>query len=166
MENTSEIKDLINGIKLLSCDVDGVMTDGGLYYDEDGREMRRFHVLDGLGIQNLMMEGVQVCIISRSSTKSIAHRAKSLGIFHCYLGVKSKIECMENLLIELGISLYEVAHIGDDLNDLELMKAVGLPITVPKGVKEIKEIAKLITEKNGGHGAVREVTDLLLKNRK
>jgi 3-deoxy-D-manno-octulosonate 8-phosphate phosphatase (KDO 8-P phosphatase) len=166
MNNTSEIKNLINGIKLLSCDVDGVMTDGGLYYDEDGREMRRFHVLDGLGIQNLMMGGVEVCIISRSSTKSIAQRAKSLGILHCYLGVKSKIDCMDNLLIQLGISHHEVAHIGDDLNDLELMKAIGLPITVPNGVKEIKEIAKLITEKHGGDGAIREVTDLLLVNRK
>lgn len=156
----------LQSVKLLSCDVDGVLTDGGLYYDEEGHEIRRFHVLDGLGLQNLMDTGVQVCIISRSTTKAIYHRAKALGIKHCYLGVKDKMDTMRQLLKDLNLDISEVAHIGDDLNDLELLLAVGLPITVPKAVNEVKEIAKLITEKNGGDGAVREVTDRIISSKK
>jgi 3-deoxy-D-manno-octulosonate 8-phosphate phosphatase (KDO 8-P phosphatase) len=156
----------LKSVKLLSCDVDGVLTDGGLYYDEEGREIRRFHVLDGLGLQNLMDNGVHVCIISRSKTKAIYYRAKALGIKHCYLGVKDKMDTMRQLLKDLNLDISEVAHIGDDLNDLELLLAVGLPITVPKAVKEVKEIALLITEKNGGEGAVREVTDKIISSKK
>ena len=166
MNLDSELFTLLKSVKLLSCDVDGVLTDGGLYYDSDGRELRRFHVLDGLGIQNLMEAGVHVCIISRSSTTAIAHRARALGITHCYLGVKNKLEAMNQLLVELGLKLEDVAHIGDDLNDLELLLAVGLPVTVPRAVKEVKYIAKLITEKNGGDGAVREITDMIILSKK
>jgi len=166
MIQNSELNEIFRGIKLLSCDVDGVLTDGGLYYDENGGEIRRFHVLDGLGIQNLMEEKVQVCIISRSSTKSIAHRSRVLGITYCYLGVKNKLDTMKDLLIELNLSFSEVAHIGDDLNDLELMTNVGLPITVPKAVNEVKNIAKIITKKNGGDGAVREITDMIILSKK
>lgn len=166
MNLDSELVKLLKSVKLLSCDVDGVLTDGGLYYDAEGRELRRFHVLDGLGIQNLMEAGIQVCIISRSSTTAIAHRASALGITHCYLGVKNKLEKMGELLDELGINLEEVAHIGDDLNDLELLLAVGLPVTVPRAVKEVKEIARLTTVKNGGDGAVREITDMIILSKK
>ncbi len=158
----SELVELFKSVRLLSCDVDGVLTDGGLYYDADGRELRRFHVLDGLGIQNLMEQGTHVCIISRSSTTAIAHRAKALGIKHCYLGVKNKLETMTSLLVELGLTLKEVAHIGDDLNDIELLLSVGLPITVPRAVKEVKDIARLTTVNNGGDGAVREITDMII----
>ena len=166
MNLDSELVNLLKSVKLLSCDVDGVLTDGGLYYDADGKELRRFHVLDGLGIQNLMETGVQVCIISRSSTTAIAHRAKALGINHCYLGVKNKLQTMNDLLSELKLDLKDVAHIGDDLNDLELLLAVGLPITVPRAIKEVKDIAKLITERNGGDGAVREITDMIILSKK
>ncbi len=166
MNLDSELVNLLKSVKLLSCDVDGVLTDGGLYYDADGKELRRFHVLDGLGIQNLMDAGVQVCIISRSTTTAIAHRAKALGITHCYLGVKNKIETMNQLLVELGLNLEDVAHIGDDINDLELLLKVGLPVTVPRAVNEVKDIARLITEKNGGDGAVREITDMIILSKK
>ena len=157
---------LFRSIKSLSCDVYGVLTDGGLYYDEDGHEIRRFHVLDGLGIQNLMKRGFHVCIISRSATKAIYHRAKALGIQHCYLEVKDKMDTMRQLLKELNLNISEVGHIGYDLNELELLLAVGFPITVPKAVKEVKEIAKFITEKNGGEGAVREITDRIIASNK
>jgi 3-deoxy-D-manno-octulosonate 8-phosphate phosphatase (KDO 8-P phosphatase) len=166
MNLDNESAKLLRSVKLLSCDVDGVLTDGGLYYDSEGRETRRFHVLDGLGIQNLMDAGVQVCIISRSTTTAIAHRAKALGIEHCYLGVKNKLETMHHLLEELKLDLKHVAHVGDDLNDLELLLAVGLPLTVPRAVKEVKDVAKFITEKNGGDGAVREITDMIILSKK
>jgi 3-deoxy-D-manno-octulosonate 8-phosphate phosphatase (KDO 8-P phosphatase) len=166
MNLDNESAKLLRSVKLLSCDVDGVLTDGGLYYDSEGRETRRFHVLDGLGIQNLMDAGVQVCIISRSTTTAIAHRAKALGIEHCYLGVKNKLETMHHLLEELKLDLKDVAHVGDDLNDLELLLAVGLPLTVPRAVKEVKDVAKFITEKNGGDGAVREITDMIILSKK
>ena len=166
MNLDNESAKLLRSVKLLSCDVDGVLTDGGLYYDSEGRETRRFHVLDGLGIQNLMDAGVQVCIISRSTTTAIAHRAKALGIEHCYLGVKNKLKTMHHLLEELKLDLKDVAHVGDDLNDLELLLAVGLPLTVPRAVKEVKDVAKFITEKNGGDGAVREITDMIILSKK
>jgi 3-deoxy-D-manno-octulosonate 8-phosphate phosphatase (KDO 8-P phosphatase) len=166
MNLDKESAKLLRSVKLLSCDVDGVLTDGGLYYDSEGRETRRFHVLDGLGIQNLMDAGVQVCIISRSTTTAIAHRANELGITHCYLGVKNKLETMHHLLEELKLDLKDVAHVGDDLNDLELLLAVGLPLTVPRAVKEVKDVAKFITEKNGGDGAVREITDMIILSKK
>jgi 3-deoxy-D-manno-octulosonate 8-phosphate phosphatase (KDO 8-P phosphatase) len=166
MNLDNESAKLLRSVKLLSCDVDGVLTDGGLYYDSEGRETRRFHVLDGLGIQNLMDAGVQVCIISRSTTTAIANRAKALGIEHCYLGVKNKLETMHHLLEELKLDLKDVAHVGDDLNDLELLLAVGLPLTVPRAVKEVKDVAKFITEKNGGDGAVREITDMIILSKK
>ncbi len=141
------------------------MTDEGLYYDENGAELRRFHVLDGLGLQNLMAKGMQVRIISRSTTKAVLHRANALGIIHCYLGVINKLEAMKKLIVEMNISLNEVAHIGDDINDLQLMQVAGLPVTVPKAVIEIKNIAKLITERNGGDEAVRELADKILESK-
>jgi 3-deoxy-D-manno-octulosonate 8-phosphate phosphatase (KDO 8-P phosphatase) len=89
-----------------------------------------------------------------------------LWIKHCYLGVKDKMDTMRHLLKDLNLDISEVAHIGDDLNDLGLLMAVGLRITVPKAVKEVKEIARFITEKNGGEGAVREVTDRIISSKK
>jgi 3-deoxy-D-manno-octulosonate 8-phosphate phosphatase (KDO 8-P phosphatase) len=149
-------------IRLLSCDVDGVMTDGGLYYSAEGTELRRFHVHDGLGLQHLKKAGIEIAILSHSSTPAIIHRAQRLGIPHCFTQVDNKVACLKQLLLQLNIELKQVAHIGDDLNDLELLKTVGIPITVANAVPEVMAHCQLITQKSGGMGAVREVTDAIL----
>jgi 3-deoxy-D-manno-octulosonate 8-phosphate phosphatase (KDO 8-P phosphatase) len=152
-------------IRMLSCDVDGVLTDGGLYYDEHGGELRRFHVLDGLGMQALQASGVAVCIISRSSTRAIIHRAERLGIEHCLVGVNDKLPALRQLVGRLGIDLDDVAHVADDVNDIELLRAVGVPIAVANAVPEVREVCRLITTTPGGNGAVREVADAILMSR-
>ena len=152
----------LSKIRLLSCDVDGVLTDGGLYYNDEGKEFRRFHVLDGLGIQMLQEAGIYVCILTNSTAKAIEFRAERLNIQHCFTGVDDKLKSMKNFLGDLDLSLEQVAHVGDDLNDKELLQAVGVPITVQNAVPEIIEQCKFVTIKPGGHGAVREIADAIL----
>ena len=153
-------------IKLLSLDVDGVLTDGGLYYDQNGMVMRKFNVRDGVGIEQLQKNGVEVAIISAGTSNSIIYRAKRLQIAHVFTAVKNKLATLQKLAKKLGIDFLHIAHIGDDINDIEVMKAVGCPITVADGAKEVKNCAIIITEKDGGRGAVREVCDsiIALKN--
>mgnify|MGYP003394923752 CR=1 FL=1 len=149
-------------VRMLCCDVDGVLTDGGLYYDSNGRALLRFHVLDGQGLKRVQERGVKVCFISQSEGGPIKQRAKVLGIDHCLMGVDDKLAAIEPLLSSLGISLQETAHIADDLNDISLLKAVGVAVTVPGGVPEVKQIAQFVTRAEGGHGAVRALCDALL----
>jgi 3-deoxy-D-manno-octulosonate 8-phosphate phosphatase (KDO 8-P phosphatase) len=153
-------------IRLLSCDVDGVMTDGGLYYSAEGSELRRFHVHDGLGLQNLQKAGIPVAIISQSTTSAIRHRAKHLGIQYCFLGVTDKVRQLHQLLATLEIDLDHVAHIGDDLNDLALLQCVGIAIAVPNAVPQILSCCKFVTKSLGGAGAIREVADAILESSK
>lgn len=153
-------------VRLLCCDVDGVMTDGGLFYDVDGPAMVRFHVLDGLGLKKLMKADVAVSIISQSKTPIIATRARILGIENCFVGVDDKLQPITELAKRLNISFDQIAHIADDENDLSLFNAVGVPITVPAGVPAIRNIAKFTTMTAGGNGAVREVCEAILTSLK
>jgi len=152
-------------VRLLCCDVDGVMTDGRLYYDANGTNMVQFHVLDGLGLKKLMAGGVAVCMISQSRTPIIARRAKELGIDNCFTGVDDKLSTVTNLANRLGISFGEIAHIADDENDLALLKAVGIPVTVPNGVASVKNVAKFVTATRGGKGAIRELCEAILSSK-
>lgn len=152
-------------IRLLCCDVDGVMTDGGLYYDADGEAQKRFHVLDGQGLKMLMREGVAVCVVTQGRAGSIAARAQALGIEHVFTGVEDKTVPVRILMQRLGLASEQVAHIADDVNDLSLLAFVGLPITVPNGVSEVSRICRFITHTPGGTGAVREVCDAILAAR-
>lgn len=152
-------------IKLLSLDVDGVMTDGGLYYTDDGMQFRKFNVKDGLGIKRAIKTGVEVCIISASRQLSTIRRAEHLGIPHVRIGAEDKMAALSEITSELGIDLHEVAHVGDDLTDVALMAHIGLPIAVADAVPEAIAAARFVTEKPGGAGAVREVCDLLVRGR-
>lgn len=153
-------------IKLLSLDVDGVMTDGGLYYTDDGHISRKYNVKDGVGIKRAMDAGIQIAIISAGVSGSVLERARTLGIVHVFTGVEDKRDVLETLCDELGIGLEEVAHIGDDLNDIPLLDAVGCPIAVADAQPEAWEAALIITEQVGGNGAIREICDALVKSRK
>ena len=161
----SELKSRLAGIKLLSWDVDGVMTDGGLYYTDDGTQFRKFNVKDGLGLKLAMKAGMDMCIISASKQVSTLTRAEHLGIQHVRIGAENKLEALNEIRAELGIELLEIAHVGDDLTDVALMKHVGLAITIADGVDEAIEIADFVTEKAGGKGAVRELCDIIVESR-
>ena len=150
-------------IKLLVLDVDGIMTDGGLYYTESGEIVKKFNVKDGLGIKRLINAGVEVAIISANSSEATLHRANRLNVQHVFINAKDKLAILKGLCEQLNISLSEVASMGDDLSDLPVMKAVGFPMTVADAMPENINSAQYVTAKNGGQGAVREVCDRILQ---
>ncbi|MGV8952785.1 MAG: KdsC family phosphatase, partial [Cypionkella sp.] len=153
------------GIRLLSCDVDGVLTDGGLYYDKDGYAMARFHVLDGMGLKRLQQAGVRTCFVTQSRSAAIETRARLLGIDRCLMGFDDKRDVVADLASEWGFTLAEVCHIADDVNDLTLLQSVGVPVTVPGGVREVKDACMFETRAEGGQGAVRELCEAIIASR-
>ena len=163
--STEAMIERLKAIRLLSLDVDGVMTDGGLYYTEDGTRIRRFSVRDGQGIKMIQAAGVEVCIISAGQPTGIAARARDLGIRFAFTGVPDKLAKLDVILAELGIGREAVAHIGDDVNDIVVMDAIGLGITVPFAAPETAACADYMTTAEPGVGAVREICDLILKSR-
>lgn len=152
-------------VKLLSLDLDGTLTDGGLYYAEDGSELRKYFVQDGFGIVQVKLAGIEVALITQSDTPAIARRIERLKIRHGHMGIHDKLPKLKEICTATGIGLHEVCHVADDLNDLEVMGAVGLPIAVANARPQVKKVAAYVTEAAGGNGAVREVCDLLLEYR-
>ncbi|GAP97603.1 KdsC family phosphatase [Leptolyngbya sp. NIES-2104] len=159
-----ELRSRLAQIKLLALDVDGTLTDGGLYFTNSGDEFKKFNVKDGQGMKLVMEAGIQIAILSASSSTATIHRAKKLGISHVYVGVEDKLTILRSLCDQLGIDFSQVAYVGDDVNDLPILEAVGCPLTVADAVKAAKQAAIYITEKAGGQGAVREICDLLLES--
>jgi YrbI family 3-deoxy-D-manno-octulosonate 8-phosphate phosphatase len=156
----------LDKIKLLILDVDGVMTDGGMYVSENGDQMKRYNTQDGMGIMHLTKSNFQVGIISSGFTNNMVQkRAELLGIQNCYVGRDPKIEILKDWCKKLNLKLEEVAIIGDDINDLEIMKNVGLAVCPSNAVNSVKSICHIILSKKGGDGCVREFIDnYLLKN--
>lgn len=152
-------------VGLLSLDVDGVQTDGGLYYGETGAELRRFHVHDGQGIKQVIAAGVDVAFVTASTTPAIRHRAERLGVRHAFLGVPDKEAALTALCTELGLGLDRVAHVGDDVNDLGVLRLVGCPLTVANARPEVISACLHVTGTPGGAGAVREICDMILQAR-
>jgi 3-deoxy-D-manno-octulosonate 8-phosphate phosphatase (KDO 8-P phosphatase) len=152
-------------IRLLILDVDGVMTDGRLHYDAEGREFKTFHVRDGYGIRRLMDAGVTVAVISGRRSQAAAGRMADLGIRHVILGREDKQAALDELLARVGIGTQAAACIADDATDLPIMSRVALPIAVADCHASIVHAAAWRTSLPGGAGAVREVCDLLLEAR-
>jgi 3-deoxy-D-manno-octulosonate 8-phosphate phosphatase (KDO 8-P phosphatase) len=150
-------------VRLLTIDVDGVLTDGGLYYTDDGRIQRKYNVKDGVGIKRALDAGLEVAIVSAGASGSVPERARTLGVRHVFTGAEDKLAVVAKLAQDLGIALEATAHIGDDLNDVPLMEAVGVAIAVADAEPAAWAAAKVITERRGGEGAVREICDLLVK---
>ncbi len=149
-------------IKLVIFDVDGVLTDGKLLFDEHGNEYKRFHSRDGLGITLLRETGVEVAVISGRASKSVAQRMSSLGIERVFQGQRHKLIAYESLRVELNLEPEQIAHVGDDLLDLPLMRRVGLSIAVADAHPSILPFAHWVTGKPGGEGAAREVCDFIM----
>ncbi|GMR04725.1 MAG: hypothetical protein BMS9Abin23_0630 [Thermodesulfobacteriota bacterium] len=153
----------IKKVKLLLLDVDGVLTGGSIIYDDDGREIKVFDVKDGHGLKLLMRAGVDVGIITSRSSTVVDRRAKDLGIEIVYQGMLDKVKAFEDVLDKRSLSPHETAYMGDDIVDLPVLKRAGFSIAVPDGVEEVREMADYVTERPGGRGAVREVSELILK---
>ncbi len=153
----------IEKIRLLLLDVDGVLTDGRIIYDNNAVVSKAFHVRDGHGLKLLQRAGIKVGIITGRSSEVVSHRAAELGIEIVYQGAKNKLEPYEQILQDQGLSDQQVAYVGDDLVDLPILRRVGCSFTVADAVADIKPYVDYITTLPGGHGAVREVCDMLLR---
>jgi len=150
-------------IKLLLMDCDGVLTDGRIELLENGDEQKTFHARDGQGISLFHRAGFKTGIISGRTSSAVERRAQNLGMSYVRQYAKDKIKALDEIMAEAGISIDECAYIGDDLADIPVMLRVELAVAVADAVVETKQAAHYVTELRGGHGAVREVTDLILK---
>ncbi|MEY4210225.1 MAG: 3-deoxy-manno-octulosonate-8-phosphatase KdsC [Pseudomonadota bacterium] len=160
---SSEQIEKINQLKLLILDVDGVLTDGRLFFDQQGNEYKCFHARDGHGLKLLKQTGVEIAVISGRSSPTVALRMKNLGIEHVYQGHENKRMAFQEILQNLQLSPKQVAHVGDDLLDLPIMTQVGFAIAVQDANFAVKQYADWCTQTLGGQGAVREVCDLIMQ---
>ncbi|MFB9885753.1 3-deoxy-manno-octulosonate-8-phosphatase KdsC [Balneatrix alpica] len=156
------LRERASRIKLLIMDVDGVLTDGSLYFTDEGHELKAFNSLDGHGIKMLHQAGIATAIITGRRSALVAKRAKDLGIPHLFQAREDKLNALEELLEDLQISLDEIAYIGDDWPDLPIICRVGLGVTVPNAAPALLEHAHCCTQRQGGRGAVRELCELIL----
>jgi len=150
-------------IKLFVMDVDGTMTDGRFTVDEFGNETKTFNVKDGMAIKLLKDKGIKTAVITGHNSKVVENRCKYLGIDYYYVS-NDKIKCLNEIITKMGITLKEVSYIGDDLNDLNIFNVVGYTGCPNDACKEIKEKSKYICKRKGGYGAIREYTNIILKN--
>lgn len=153
-------------IKMFLTDCDGCLTDGGMYYTRQGDEIKKFHTHDGMGFELLKQKGILTGIITGEDNILINRRAEKIGVDILKMGVRDKYSMIQSLCRRYGIRLENIVYIGDDLNDVDVIRAVGFGCTVPNASKKIKEISDYITVKRGGEGAVREVIDYILENKK
>jgi 3-deoxy-D-manno-octulosonate 8-phosphate phosphatase (KDO 8-P phosphatase) len=150
-------------IKVVIFDVDGVMTDGGLMIGDDGQEYKTFNSQDGLGMKLLRQSGIQMAIITGRSSKVVTQRAESTGVAHFYQGVEDKLVAFNDLVKKMNIKPEEAAFMGDDIVDVPPMIRCGLAITVPGSPESVKQRAHYVTQKHAGHGAVREVCEMIMQ---
>ena len=162
-QNEEQLLQQAQNIKLLLLDVDGVLTDGKLYVGESGEQLKVFNTLDGHGIKLLQRSGIQVGIISGRDSAALLRRASELGIELLYRGREDKAAVLSEILKNHSIRAEEMTYAGEYLPDLAVIRTVALGISVPNGHPEVRSNAKLLTERRGGEGAVREICDFLLQ---
>lgn len=150
-------------IRIVATDVDGVLTDAGMYYSESGDEWKKFNTRDGMGIKLLQKAGFVTAIITQERTKLVARRAEKLAIPELHQGVMDKLSVLREMVARHGVSLDQVAYIGDDVNDLEALQAVGFSASPADGMPVIHAAVDYICKKKGGEGCVRELAELLLR---
>ncbi|MDI5984322.1 HAD-IIIA family hydrolase [Halomonas sp. M4R5S39] len=159
----TQLVDRLRRVRLLALDVDGVLTDGRLYFQADGIEIKAFHTHDGHGIKLLKRAGLEVALITGRDSPMVSRRAAALGIKHVYQGVEKKLPMLRELCSRLGLELDQVAYCGDDMPDVGAIKRAGVGISVPGAPSYIRKHADWVTESAAGHGAVREICDALLQ---
>jgi 3-deoxy-D-manno-octulosonate 8-phosphate phosphatase (KDO 8-P phosphatase) len=163
MAISKEVLVRASSIKLLIFDVDGVMTDGGLTIGDDGQEYKTFNTQDGLGMKLLKASGVQMAIITGRTSNVVKQRSESTGVAHFYQGVDDKLVAFNDLIAKLNIAPEHAAFMGDDIVDMPPMLRCGLALSVPAAPESVKSRAHYVTVKEGGHGAVREVCELIMQ---
>ncbi|MCE0494058.1 3-deoxy-manno-octulosonate-8-phosphatase KdsC [Vibrio salinus] len=164
-QTTQKVWDIAKNVKLLICDVDGVLSDGLIYMGNQGEELKTFHTLDGYGIKSILNAGIEVAIITGKTSKIVENRMSTLGVSLVYQGQSDKLLAFSDICSKLAIRPEEMAYIGDDLFDWPVMEKVGLKVCVANGHPLLKKKANYITHIKGGYGAVREVCDLILEAR-
>lgn len=155
-------------IKLVLSDNDGVLTDSGVYYSAHGEELKRYSIRDGMGVERLGDVGIMTGIMTGEMSENLVKRAEKLKIDHLYLGVKDKQRKLEQVLMETGLALNEIAYMGDDINDLEVMSAVaasGLTACPGDATEFVRPVVHYVCKARGGHGAFREFAELLVRLR-
>jgi YrbI family 3-deoxy-D-manno-octulosonate 8-phosphate phosphatase len=153
---------VLKRIRLFATDVDGVLTDAGMYYSESGDELKKFNTHDGMGIKLLQRAGLITALITMEQTKLVLRRAEKLAIPEIHQGVTDKLTVLRGMIAKYGLTLDEAAYIGDDVNDLEALKAVGFSASPADGVASVRDAVDYVCRKKGGEGAVREIADLIL----
>ena len=162
MTMNSNIIKKCSKVKILLTDVDGVLTDGGMYYSKDGDIMKKFFARDGMGITLLKKQHIPTIIVTKEKTVMVRKWAKKMSIKKILDGVKSKETVLAKICKDFQVTLQEIAFIGDDVNDIELLKKVGFAVAPADAIKEVKKQADYICKINGGKGAFRELVDLIL----
>ena len=163
MSTRSSATAVLKRIRLVAMDVDGVLTDAGMYYSESGEELKKFNTRDGMGIKLLQAAGLVTALITMEETKLVTRRAEKLAIPEVHQGVRDKLAVMREMVARHGLSLQQVAYIGDDVNDLEVLNAVGFGAAPADALPAVRNAVDYVCRQKGGEGAVREVADLILE---
>jgi 3-deoxy-D-manno-octulosonate 8-phosphate phosphatase (KDO 8-P phosphatase) len=156
------LREQARAIRLLTCDVDGVLTDGRIFVGDDGREMKAFNSLDGIGIKMLINAGITVAWITGSHAPAVVHRARALGVKRVVSGTDDKVTAWEAIRADLELPTAACAHIGDDIPDVPVFERCGLGVAVPHAPPLVRARAHMVTGRDGGAGAVRELCELIL----
>ncbi|MGE0471202.1 MAG: KdsC family phosphatase [Nitrospira sp.] len=156
---------VLKEIRLFATDVDGVLTDAGMYYSESGDEWKKFNTRDGMGIKLLQKAGLVTAIVTQERTRLVARRAEKLAIPELHQGVMDKLSVIRDMAERHGISLHQIAYIGDDVNDMEALNAVGFSAAPADGLPQVRKIVDYVCRLKGGEGAVRELSEMILLSR-
>ncbi|HEY7531556.1 MAG TPA: HAD hydrolase family protein [Nitrospiraceae bacterium] len=159
----SNLRSKLRLIRLFATDVDGVLTDGGMYYAESGDEWKKFNTRDGMGIKLLQKAGLITAIVTQERTKLVARRGEKLAIPEVHQGAMDKLSVVREMVERYGITLDQVAYIGDDINDLETLRSVGFSAAPADGLPPVLAEVDYVCRKKGGEGAVREIVDMILE---
>ena len=165
MKSTLQIKQICKNIELVITDVDGVLTDGGRYYASEGEKLKKFHVRDGMAVNILLRNKIKTLILTKEKSTITKKWANDMNISEVFSGFTKKEEALKKILKKYGIPLKKISYIGDDVNDLSVLKQVGLAVTPKDASAEVKKAAHYTCKTKGGEGCLREVTDLILLSR-
>ena len=164
-KTSRKIQQKCKQVKLVLSDVDGVLTDGGMFYSEKGEVLKKFNTRDGMGVTLLKNAGVKTIFITKENSTIALKRGKKVNAIETLLGIKNKENELKKILKKYKLERKNIAYIGDDVNDLEIMKLVGLSATPSDGATQVKKIVDYVCTKNGGLGAFREFADLIVKTK-
>jgi len=158
----SSLAAALKRLRVFATDVDGVLTDAGMYYSESGDELKKFNTRDGMGIKLLQRAGLITALVTQEQTKLVARRGEKLAIPEVHQGVMDKLSVLRAMAARHGVTLAEVAYIGDDINDLQALKAVGFSASPADGLPAVRKVVTYVCRTKGGEGAVREVAEMIL----